>query len=96
MIKAYIFMALFPVSLLWLFFYRVSRMKNALLRYGTLPLAMIMILTMSLFVLTYFQDSLGKFALDKATVVEGRGKSAAAPGSVWVIGLPSLNERRRE
>ncbi|HQV39113.1 MAG: hypothetical protein IPO60_13190 [Flavobacteriales bacterium] len=66
MIKAYIFMALFPVSLLWLFFYRVSRMKNALLRYGTLPLAMIMILTMSLFVLTYFQDSLGKFALDKA------------------------------
>ncbi|MBK6830981.1 MAG: hypothetical protein IPG92_09715 [Flavobacteriales bacterium] len=65
MMKPYIFMALFPVSLFWLLYFRVSRIRSILVKFVLLPLIIIAMASTSLYVLTKLGDSLDKFSLDK-------------------------------
>ncbi|MBK8950094.1 MAG: hypothetical protein IPM68_14960 [Flavobacteriales bacterium] len=63
--KPYIFMSIFPVSMIWLMFNRVAGMKNALIRFVVLPVALAVMLFLSVTVLSWLGDNLDKFSLDK-------------------------------
>jgi len=63
--KPYIFMSIFPVSMIWLMYNRVARIKNALIRFVMLPMALSIMLSVSLAVLSWLAESLDKFSLDK-------------------------------
>lgn len=65
-IKPYIFMVLMPICLLWLSHGRISRMKNALVKFILLPIGFVVMTTGALVMLTYMQSSLGKFSLDSS------------------------------
>ncbi len=65
-LKPYIFMVLFPVTMLWLFYFRVVRLRNIMIKFVVLPFAVIMLAGASLFVLTNLSAQLDKFALDEA------------------------------
>jgi hypothetical protein len=65
MMKPYIFMALFPVTAIWSLFFRVSRIRSALVKVVILPLGLAAMIGGSLYVLVSLGDSLGKFSLDK-------------------------------
>ncbi|HRO39467.1 MAG TPA: hypothetical protein PLV70_01955 [Flavobacteriales bacterium] len=66
MVKAYIFMILMPVMVLWLLYFRVARLKNLLLRLVVLPIMLLVLAGGSYVVLNNLGDSLGKFSLDEA------------------------------
>ena len=66
MIKPYIFMVLFPATLMWILFFRVTSMRNGLLKFAVLPIAIVLMGAMSIFVLSRLGDQLDKFALDEA------------------------------
>lgn len=65
-LKPYIFMTIFPASLLWLLYRRVQRIKNALLRILLLPGTMALLGGLSLLTMERLGDRLGKFSLDSA------------------------------
>ena len=65
-IKPYIFMVLFPVSLVWVFYARISRIRNALVKYLFLPASLVLMMVLSFYVLSSMGDQLGKFSLDNA------------------------------
>lgn len=65
-IKPYIFMALFPVTLLWISYNRLSRIRNALIKYLLVPVGFAMALFLSFYVLVQLGERLDKFSLDKA------------------------------
>jgi len=65
-IKPYIFMVLFPATLLWLLYFRVVRIRNLLIRFILVPLAGVALVAVSIFVLARMGDMFDKFALDDA------------------------------
>lgn len=65
MMKPYIFMALVPVSLLWMLYFQVARIRSIMVKFVLLPLVLAIMLGSSLYVLTKLGDSLDKFSLDK-------------------------------
>lgn len=65
MMKPYIFMALFPVSVTWLLYFQVSRIRSVLVKFVIIPLAVAAILGSSVYVLGNLGENLDKFSLDK-------------------------------
>jgi len=65
-IKPYIFIALLPVTLLWLLYFRVAGLRNALVKFLVVPMAAVSLLALSFLVLDRMGDAFDKFALDKA------------------------------
>lgn len=71
MVKPYIFIVLFPVTLLWVFYFRVMRLRNAMVKFVLLPVLLVGLFAASIAVLQRLESSLGKFSLDKAiTTIE--------------------------
>jgi hypothetical protein len=68
MVKPYIFMILMPVTLLWLFYFRVVKLKNVLVRIAALPMILLVLVGGSYLILTKMEGQLGKFSLDQAMV----------------------------
>jgi hypothetical protein len=66
MVKPYIFMVMFPATLLWLLYFRVVRIRNMMVKFVLVPLAGVSLVALSIFVLTRMEDMLDKFALDGA------------------------------
>lgn len=64
--KPYIFMMIFPSSLLWILYHRVARIRNALLRALLLPMAMAILGYLTFFTLNSLGDRLSKFSIDRA------------------------------
>ena len=89
-LKPYIFMVLFPGTLYWVFNQRISRIRNALIKFVVLPVAFIGVFAMSLFILEQLGDSLGKFslenALETASVTSGDLRSERSGGNSFNIG----------
>ncbi len=65
-IKPYIFMVLFPVSMLWISYARVARIRNAAIKYLVLPVAAVALVLTMFVVLTALGDQFGKFSLNSA------------------------------
>lgn len=65
-LKPYIFMAVLPVSILWLFYNRIVRIRSALVRFVILPIAAVIMFASSMYLLTSLGDKLDKFSLDSA------------------------------
>lgn len=65
-IKPYIFMSLFPLSLLWLFYGRLARLRNVLVKYVLLPAGFLAMVGLSFLVLSSLGDKLGKFSMENA------------------------------
>lgn len=65
MIKPYIFMAILPVTILWLLYFQVSRIRSALVKFILIPASIALMLGASLFVLTKLGGNLDKFSLDR-------------------------------
>jgi hypothetical protein len=65
-IKPYIFMAIFPTSLLWVMYKRLASIRNALVKYILLPVGFFAMVALSFVVLDALGDNLGKFSLDSA------------------------------
>ncbi|MBK9421149.1 MAG: hypothetical protein IPN44_08850 [Flavobacteriales bacterium] len=66
MIKPYIFMVLLPATLVWVFYLRVLRLRNALVKFVLIPILGSALVALSIFVLQRMGDQLDKFALDDA------------------------------
>lgn len=64
--KPYIFMVLFPVTLLWVFHSRISAIRSVLIKFFLLPVATISLMVISINVLEWMGDRLDKFSLDRA------------------------------
>lgn len=64
--KPYIFMTLFPVSVAWVLYYRVARIRSAFVKFLALPVVFGVLIGGSLYVLNNLGDQLDKFSLDKA------------------------------
>jgi len=67
-IKPYIFMVILPGTLLWIFFDRLSQLKNKVVIFVLLPLTYLLVLGASFALLSSLGGVLDKFALDKALV----------------------------
>lgn len=65
-IKPYILLILFPGTLVWYFYKRIRRIRNAYFRYIIVPAIYSFIVFGSYFALTAFGDRLGRFAPDRA------------------------------
>ena len=65
-IKPYILLILFPGTLVWYFYHRIQRIKNAYFRYIMVPAIYTVIIFGSYFSLTAFGDRLGRFSPDRA------------------------------
>ena len=66
MVKPYILMVMIPATLLWVFYMRVTRLRNALVRFVLIPFMGVGLVALSIFVLSRMGDMLDKFALDEA------------------------------
>lgn len=65
-IKPYIFMVLFPLTLVWLLYFPVVRVKSTLVKFVLLPAMFITLVVGTVVVLQQLEDKLDKFSLDKA------------------------------
>jgi hypothetical protein len=65
-VKPYIFMVLLPATIMWLFYFRVVRLRSTLVKFVLIPMAAASMLGLSLLILTRLGDQLDKFALDGA------------------------------
>jgi len=65
MLKPYMFIAIFPMTALWVLYFRVVQIRNALIRLAVLPLALIAMAGGSYFTLANLGDNMGKFSLDQ-------------------------------
>ena len=65
-IKPYIFMSMFPVSLFWVYYHRLTGIRNALIKYLLLPFALVALMVGSVYVLSSLGDRLDKFSMEKA------------------------------
>lgn len=65
-LKPYIFMAIFPISLLWMSYNRLARFRNALVKYILLPAVMVVLFGLSFYVISSLGGQLGKFSLENA------------------------------
>lgn len=66
MVKPYIFMVLLSATLLWLFYFRLVRVRNLLFKFVLFPITIAIFVGVTLFVLKQLGDSAGQFALDGA------------------------------
>lgn len=69
--KPYIFMGIFPACLLWVLYQHMAGVRNAAIRNSLLPVAMALLLVVTLMALERMGDRLGKFSLDNmiATII---------------------------
>ncbi len=65
-IKAYVIVILLPSTLVWMFYNRMRKIKNVLIRQLIVPIVYVVILAGSYFGLTALGESLGKFSVDNA------------------------------
>jgi hypothetical protein len=65
-IKPYIFMAIFPTSMVWVLYKRLAGIRNVMVKYVLLPIGFAVLLVTSVLVLGVLGESLGKFSLDSA------------------------------
>ncbi|MCC6370406.1 MAG: hypothetical protein IT236_05310 [Bacteroidia bacterium] len=65
LIKPYIFFAILPGSLVWVFFYRIQKIKNPVLRVMILPIMLSMLAGLIIFSMSLLADYLGEYSLDK-------------------------------
>lgn len=83
-IKPYIFMVLFPATVLWLLYFRVVKVRNLLFRFVLLPIGIVAMVGVSVLVLSRLGSMLDKFALEDALVTiqvtQGDLSNAAAYG----------------
>ncbi len=66
LVKPYIFMVLFPATVLWVFYFRVVKLKNALVKFLLVPISIVGMGGASYYVLNRMGGQLDKFALDGA------------------------------
>ena len=66
LIKPYIFMILLPATILWLLYYRLSRLKNKMVKFVLVPVLAAGLFGATIAALTGLSGQLGKFALDDA------------------------------
>ncbi|MBL0127288.1 MAG: hypothetical protein IPP83_07460 [Flavobacteriales bacterium] len=66
MMKPYIFMALLPMSILWLLYAQISRIRSTMVKFVLVPMAVVLMGGASMFLLSKLGDNLGKFSLDSA------------------------------
>ncbi|MDX9751436.1 MAG: hypothetical protein RBT71_10185 [Flavobacteriales bacterium] len=66
MMKPYVFMVLFPASLLWIMYERVQRLRNVLFRALALPVGAVLLAVVSIYVLERMEGRLDKFSLNRA------------------------------
>jgi hypothetical protein len=89
-IKPYILLILFPGTLVWYFYKRIQRIKNAYFRYIIVPGIYAFIVFGSYFALTAFGDRLGRFspdqALQTAAIIQYDLKQDYYEGSSFDIG----------
>lgn len=64
-IKPYIFFAALPGSLIWIFFNRVKRIQNPLLKVLILPIMLVVVSALIFFLLNVLGDYLGEYSIDK-------------------------------
>jgi len=64
-IKPYVFFALLPGSLIWVFFYRLNRISNPLLKVMAIPILLSALGALVVFSLQYLGQYLGEYSLDK-------------------------------
>lgn len=64
-VKPYVLFALLPGSLIWIFFDRIKKIKNPLLKVLTIPIALTTLSLLVMVVLQYFGQFLGEYSLDK-------------------------------
>jgi hypothetical protein len=65
LIKPYIFFAILPGSLVWIFFSRIQKIKNPLLKATILPIMLAMLGGLILFSMSLLADYLGEYSMDK-------------------------------
>lgn len=63
--KPYVLLALLPMTVLWLLYFRVVQIRNALIRLAVLPLALLIMAAGSYAALVRLGDEMGKFSLDQ-------------------------------
>jgi hypothetical protein len=63
-IKPYIFFAILPGSLIWIFFNRIKKIKNPILRVMILPIMIISLISLILLSMQLLADYLGEYSLD--------------------------------
>lgn len=84
-IKPYIFLTLFPGSLIWVFYYRILRIRNRFLRRITIPVILVACIMACYGVITLFSSSMSKFSVDRvlqtAAVTQQDLSNTAAYGS---------------
>lgn len=66
MVKPYIFMVLLSATLLWLFYFRLVRIRNILFKFVLLPIAVALFIGSTFFILSRLGGALGQFSLDSA------------------------------
>lgn len=66
MVKPYILMVLFPVTLLWVLYFKVVRIKSSIFKLMVLPFVMVVFVYASFGLLEKLESSLGKFSLQRA------------------------------
>lgn len=66
LVKPYVLMVIMPVTLLWLFYFRVAKLKNVLIRVLALPVMLLILVGGSYSIMMGLDDQLGKFGLDEA------------------------------
>lgn len=64
--KPYIFMTIFPVTIAWVSYHRVARVRSVFIKFLALPVIALVMLGGSFYVLSKLGDRLDKFSLDKA------------------------------
>jgi len=65
LIKPYIFFALIPGTLIWVFFDRLNKIRNPFLRTMFLPAILVTVFAIVMIILQQFGDYLGDYSLDK-------------------------------
>jgi hypothetical protein len=65
-IKAYVLLILLPSSLVWIFYSRIKRIRNRLVRYMVVPFIYFTIIAGSYFAFIGLGESFGKFSIEKA------------------------------
>lgn len=66
MVKPYIFMVLISATLLWLFYFRLVRIRNLLFKFVLFPITIVLFIGVTFFVLNKLGSAAGHFALDGA------------------------------
>lgn len=89
-LKPYIFLVLFPGTMYWVFNERIRKLRNALVKFVLLPMALGLLTWGSFTVMTLLGDTLGKFSLEEAlqtaTVTSTYLRSDAVGGNNFNIG----------